>query len=212
LIEFNNAGFSYGTSEIFSGVSLALSPGSFHFLTGPSGAGKTTLLKLCTVDLLPTLGTMNVFGEDVSGLDRDEIAAVRRRIGVVHQNCQFVDHLSVRQNVALPLVICGQDTSQRQAEIEDLLNWVGLLDRAEAAPPELSGGERQRAALAQPTGNIDWEMGQKVMTLLMELNKLGKTILIASHDLTMIRAVGHQIPARVLRLKSGRLVQAGANL
>lgn len=225
VIEFDNAGFNYGTRTIFSGVSHKLDTGSFHFLTGPSGAGKTTILRHCYLDLMPTSGSVAIFDTAAGSMSRDAVADTRRRIGVVHQNCQFLDHLSVADNVALPLLVSGTEGAARMAEVSDLLHWVGLSHRAEAFPPELSGGERQRAALAravilspdmiiadEPTGNIDWEMGQKIMTLLVELNRLGKTILIASHDLQLIRAVGSEVSARILRLKGGQLLAAGSEL
>lgn len=225
MIEFDNAGFSYGTREIFSGVSMELATGGFYFLTGPSGAGKTTFLRLCYLDLMPSQGAMSVLGKVTGTISRDAVADLRRRIGVVHQDCQFLDHLNVADNIALPLRITGKEAVSHAGEIEDLLHWVGLEHRADAHPAELSGGERQRAALAravimspdliiadEPTGNIDWDMGQKVMTLLIELNKLGKTIIVASHDMTMIRATGAAVSARVLRLKGGQLLQAGADL
>ncbi len=225
MIEFASAGFSYGAQDIFNRVDVSLNAGSFHFLTGPSGAGKTTFLKLCYLELQPTSGQMRVFEQDVGRADRDLIAQVRRRIGVVHQNCTFLDHLSVRENIALPLVVSGQDPKARKSELDDLLAWVDLEARADAKPPELSGGERQRAALAravilapemiiadEPTGNIDWDMGLRVLTLLTELNKMGRTILIATHDMNLIRTARQDVSARVLRLSGGQLAQAGTEL
>ena len=156
---------------------------------------------------------------------RDDIAKVRRRIGVVHQNCQFLDHLSVRENLALPLTVSGRDDDLHPSNVEDLLGWVGLTERGDALPPELSGGERQRAALAraiimspdliladEPTGNVDWEMAQRLLALLVELNKMGKTILIATHDLNLIRTVKSEVSARVLRISNAKLQLAGADL
>lgn len=225
MIELEQVAYSYGGGELLSDISLKLSPGSFHFLTGPSGSGKTTLLKLCYGALTPTAGQVRLFGEDVRGMDRDAIALLRRRVGVVHQDCQFLDHLSVADNIALPLTVSGRDGHAEDANLEELIAWVGLGNRAGALPPELSGGERQRAALAravimspdvvladEPTGNIDWEMSQRLLRLLVELNKMGKTILIASHDLNLIRAAKAQVQARVLRISNRRLQLAGADL
>lgn len=223
VIAFENVAYSYGGGELLSEVSLRLAPGSFHFLTGPSGAGKSTFLKLCYAELLPTAGRITLFDREVRSLNRDEVARMRRRIGVVHQDCQFLDHLPLAANVTLPAMV-----SSRQADMEDLtdlLNWVGLAQLADALPPQLSGGERQRAALAraiimspdvvladEPTGNLDWEMSLRLLTLLVELNKMGKTILIATHDLNLIRAAKQQVPARVLRIAKRRVQLAGADL
>ncbi|KQB96804.1 cell division protein FtsE [Loktanella sp. 1ANDIMAR09] len=224
MIELENVSYGYGGQTLFSHISLILAPGSFHFLTGPSGAGKTTLLRLCYADLRANKGKVRVFGQDAGALNRDEVAMSRRRIGVVHQDCQFLDHLSIAENIALPLTVSGRGHEAAQ-NLQELLNWVGLGPQANQRPPELSGGERQRAALAravivspdviiadEPTGNVDWEMSQRLLSLLIELNKMGKTILIATHDLAMIRAAKSDISARVLRLKDGQLVQAGAEL
>ncbi|MFV0383242.1 cell division ATP-binding protein FtsE [Paracoccus sp. (in: a-proteobacteria)] len=224
MIEMQDVSFGYHVgSELLSGMTLSLQPGMFHFLTGPSGAGKTTFLRLCYADLLPSAGQIRVFGEDMRDLGRDDIAMLRRRIGVVHQDTQFLDHLPVAENVALPLSVSGQPVEV--AAMRDLLGWVQLAPQARALPPALSGGERQRAALAravilspdivladEPTGNLDWEMSMRLMTLLIELNKSGKTVLVATHDMNLIRAAKAQVPARVLRIAGGRLHLAGADL
>ncbi|WP_343502806.1 cell division ATP-binding protein FtsE [Alloyangia pacifica] len=225
MIELDNVAYSYGGGELLSGLTLRLAPGSFHFLTGPSGAGKTTLLKLCYGALVPTAGHARLFGEDVRRMDRDAIALSRRRIGVVHQDCQFLDHLSVAENVALPLTVAGEGGSDLEQNLIELMTWVGLKSRADALPPELSGGERQRAALAravimspeviladEPTGNVDWEMSQRLLRLLVELNRMGKTILIATHDLGLIRSAKTQVQTRVLRISNRRLQAAGVDL
>ena len=225
MIELENVAYNYGGGELLSEISLKLQPGSFHFLTGPSGAGKTTLLKLCYGALVPTSGYVRLFDTDVRELERDDIALARRRIGVVHQDCQFLDHLTVSDNIALPLMVAGRDLLAEGANLKELTNWVGLTARSGAFPPELSGGERQRAALAravimspdviladEPTGNIDWEMSQRLLRLLVELNRMGKTIMIATHDLALIRAAKAHVQARVLRISNRRLQLAGADL
>ncbi len=225
MIELEQVAYSYGGGELLSDVSIRLTPGSFHFLTGPSGSGKTTFLKLCYGALMPTSGHVRAFDTDLRGLDRDQRALMRRRLGVVHQDCRFLDHLPLADNVALPLTVSGRDLAAEAANLKELLGWVGLSARSDALPPELSGGERQRAALAravimspdviladEPTGNVDWEMSLRLLQLLIELNKMGKTVLIASHDLALIRAAKNQIQARVLRISNRRLQLAGADL
>lgn len=224
MIDLDNVAYSYGGAELFSQVRLSLAAGSFHFLTGPSGAGKTTLLKLCYGELQATSGQVRLFGEDAAMMDRDAVAMSRRRIGVVHQDCQFLDHLPLTENIALPLTVSGRE-ADAEANLGDLLGWVGLRNQAAQFPPQLSGGERQRAALAravimspdviiadEPTGNVDWEMSQRLLTLLVELNRMGKTVLIATHDMNLIRAAKSQVTTRVLRLKDRRLMQAGGEL
>lgn len=223
MIELRDVAYTYGGAELFAGLGMTVAPGSFQFLTGPSGAGKTTLLKLCYGELTAARGEVLLFGADARDLGRDGIAQARRRIGVVHQDCQFLDHLPVAENVSLPLTVAGR-LDEGQQDLADLLAWVGLTAQAGQLPPQLSGGERQRAALAravimspdviiadEPTGNIDWEMSQRLLTLLVELNRMGKAVLIATHDLNLIRAAKAQVAARVLRLKDRRLV-AGAEL
>ncbi len=225
MIELENVAYGYSDGDLLRDISLRLAPGSFHFLTGPSGSGKTTFLKLCYGSLLASHGSVRLFDQDVRHLDRDGMAMMRRRIGVVHQDCTFLDHLPVADNVALPLTVSGQDSAAAQQDLVELLAWVGLSQRAGARPPELSGGERQRAALAravimspdvvrpdEPTGNVAGEMSQRLLQLLVELNRMGKTVMIASHDLALIRAAKSQVQARVLRIAGGRVQAAGADL
>ncbi len=219
VVRFTGAGFGYGGGAvILRDLTLSLAPGSFHFLTGPSGAGKTTVLKLIYLALRLGAGRMELFGRDVGELDRDGVTRARRRIGIVHQDCQFLDHMTVAENIGLPLRVLGRAPQSYLGDLADLIAWVGLEGRARAHPPELSGGERQRAALAraviggpdliladEPTGNIDWEMGQRLLRLLVELNRLGKTVLVATHDLNLIRAAKTEVEARVLRLSGGQV-------
>lgn len=225
MIEFEQVAHSYSGAELFSDISVKLAPGSFHFLTGPSGSGKTTFLKLCYGALVPTSGSVQLFGQDTRSMNRDDVALARRRVGVVHQDCQFLEHLPLDENISLPLTVSQQAALDDGANLKELMNWVGLTSRAQALPAELSGGERQRAALAravimspdivladEPTGNVDWEMSQRLLQLLIELNRMGKTIMIATHDLGLIRAAKSQVQARVLRIASRRLQLAGADL
>ncbi len=216
---------AYGGRAVLREVSFRLGPGDFFFLTGPSGAGKTTLLKLCTGALAPSTGEVRLFGRAIASLDADGLAMARRRMGVVHQETQFLDHLSLRDNVLLPFTVRGPVSAAMRAQRDDLLAWGGLGHRRDALPATLSGGERQRAALAralvsapevvladEPTGNLDWEMSQRLLGLLIELNRMGTPVLMATHDLALIRAAKSQAPARVVRLKDGRLDRAAAAL
>ena len=223
MISFENVAYNYGGGELLSEVSLRLAPGSFHFLTGPSGSGKSTFLKLCYAELRPTAGHVTLFDREVRTLERDEVARMRRRIGVVHQDCRFLDHLPLAANVTLPLTVSNREVGSE--DLGELLGWVGLRHLADALPPQLSGGERQRAAVAravimdpeviladEPTGNLDWDLSVRLLRLLIELNRMGKTIVMATHDMNLIRQAKSQVAARVLRIQNRRIQLAGADL
>jgi cell division transport system ATP-binding protein len=205
------------TGEVLSEIDLVLRQGSFTFLTGPSGAGKSSLLKLMYLAHAPTRGNIRLFGRQTYDMKRKQLAAIRRRIGVVFQEFRLLDHLTAFENVALPLRVAGQKIDAYSNEVIDLLRWVGLGERVDAPIPSLSGGEQQRVAIAralinkpdlliadEPTGNVDPEMGRKIMRLFAELNKrVGTTILIATHDLELLR----EFDSPVLRLSNGLLVR-----
>ncbi len=223
MIRLANVSHDYGGRALLNGIDLHIAPGAFHFLTGPSGAGKSTLLKLCYGELVPSAGQIELFGQSLARLSRDALADTRRRIGVIHQDCQFLDHLTLAENIALPFVATGRPVPE--ADLRELLSWVGLAGQAESLPPTLSGGERQRAALAravimspevvladEPTGNVDAEMSQRLLTLLVELNRMGTAVMIATHDLTLIRNAKALVSARVLRIADRTLQSAGADL
>ena len=223
MILLDNVSFGYGGRETLSSVSAELAPGSFQFLTGPSGAGKTTLMKLLYLEHLPQRGELSLFGQNPARVSRKALARLRRRVGVVFQDFRLLEHMSVAENIALPLRASGGDVAEHAEDVFELIRWVGLEPRAEAFPPQLSAGEKQRAAIAravinspdliladEPTGNIDPEMGSRILRLLIELNKLGKTVLIATHDLSLIRASKGQVEARMLRLADGHLAQGAA--
>ena len=225
MLQLQDAGFSYGGRDILADVNLEVTPGSFHFLTGPSGAGKTTFLRLCYQQLMPTRGTIRILDRDVRGLEREDIAQMRRRIGVVHQDCKFIDHLSMYDNIRMPLQVSSRNSELDDRSFNDLIAWVGLSEHMSSLPAELSSGERQRAALAravvmspdliladEPTGNLDWHMAQKILTLLVELNKMGKTVIVATHDLQLIRTAKSQVSTRVLRIAKNNVQLAGVDL
>jgi len=204
VIQFENVGLRYGMGpEVLRNVSFHLAPGSFHFLTGSSGAGKTSLLQLLFLAQRPTRGLISIFGQDVATLPRRELPAIRRRIGVVFQEFRLLNHLTTYENVALPLRIRGVHTDEYENNVIELLRWVGLGERLNATPEILSGGEKQRAAIAravvgrpallladEPTGNVDPELAQRLLRLFVELNRLGTTILIATHDRLLMKDFG----------------------
>ena len=225
MLEISKVSYSYGGNSVFSEVSLSVAPGSFYFLTGPSGSGKTTFINLCAGALIPEVGNISVFGQETRNMSNYELSQMRRRLGIVHQNCEFLDHLSIEENIALPLTVAGMDNMKERANVLELMKWVGLDSKSNVKPQELSGGERQRLALAravimspeiiladEPTGNVDWEMSQRLLTLMIELNKMGKTIFISTHDLSLIRLAKAHVTARTLRISDLKLSQAGADL
>ena len=215
MIRFENVGLRYGLGpEILRDLSFHLPARSFQFLTGPSGAGKSSLLRLLFLSPRPTRGLVNLFGQDVSLLNKDAIADLRRRIGIVLQDFRLLDHMTTYENVALPFRIMGRDESTYRREVIDLLKWVGLGERMDALPPVLSGGEKQRASIAraviarpqllladEPTGNVDPTLGQRLLRLFIELNKSGTAVIIATHDIALM----DQYDARRLVLHQGRL-------
>jgi cell division transport system ATP-binding protein len=215
VVRFENVGASYGRApEVLKDVALTLTPGSFHFLTGPSGAGKSSLLKLIYFALRPSRGRITIFGQEVEAASRVEIAGLRRRIGVVFQEFRLMEHLNAFENVALPLRVARQKPDSYRDDVAELLHWVGLGSKLDAMPATLSGGEKQRVAIAravvnrpdlliadEPTGNVDHEMALRILRLFVELNRVGTTVLIASHDHELVTQSG--MPS--FRLEGGRL-------
>ena len=216
MISFENVGMRYGMgAEVLKDISFKLEKGTFHFLVGPSGAGKTSLLKLLYLAHAPSRGLVNYFGKDMSQIGRDDLPRMRRRIGVVFQDFRLFDHLTAFENVALPLQIKGGGKPAEIAEhVEELLSWVGLEDRMHARPATLSGGEKQRVAIAravinkpdllvadEPTGNVDPEMAKRLMHLFVELNKIGTTTVVATHDQELVQSIG----APIMKLNKGEL-------
>jgi cell division transport system ATP-binding protein len=217
MVRFENVGMRYGSGpEVLRDVTFELEGGSFTFLTGLSGAGKTTLLKLIYLAEPPSRGLVSLFGHELATARRQNLPPLRRRIGVVFQDFRLLNHLSVYDNVALPLRLAGRRDQDYAHDVRELLSWVGLGDRMQAKPPTLSGGEQQRVAIAravvarpdlliadEPTGNVDPEMGARLIRLIGELNRLGTTVLIATHDRALIEVTR----AREMRLVDGRLVE-----
>jgi cell division transport system ATP-binding protein len=223
IVEFDSVGLRYGTgAEVLRDLDFRLGKGAFYFLTGPSGAGKTSLLKLLYLAQRPTRGRISLFGQDITEAARDALPDFRRRIGVVFQDFRLVRHLSAFDNVALPLRIAGRSETEIEGPVREMLAWVGLADRASARPATLSGGEQQRVAIAravisqpellvadEPTGNVDADMAHRLMHLFGALNRLGTTIVVATHDVSLISATPG---AHLIRLENGLLVDHTGNL
>ena len=216
VVHFENVGVRYGLGpEVLRDLTFSVAPRSFQFLTGPSGAGKTTLLRLMLMSVAPTRGLVTIFGEEVSRIDKARLTELRRRMGVVFQDFRLLDHLTLYENVALPLRVQGREDASYRAEVTELLDWVGLGRRKHVMPPVLSGGEKQRVAIAralitrpellladEPTGNVDPGLARRLLRLFVELNRLGTSVVIATHDLGLMDLVD----ARRLVLGDGHLL------
>jgi cell division transport system ATP-binding protein len=210
----------YGRApEVLRDLDLTLTTSSFQFLTGASGAGKSSLLKLIYLAHAPSRGLVSLFGQDIASTPRSELPFLRRRVGVVFQEFRLLDHLSAFDNAALPLRVAGLRPAQYRDDVRELLDWVGLRARADALPPTLSGGEKQRLAVAravvtrpallvadEPTAAVDPRAAARLLKLFVELNRMGTTVLIASHDEELVRRSG----AAVLELQEGRLLPVRA--
>ena len=206
MITFDSVGLRYGHGpEILRDLTFHLEKGSFHFLTGASGAGKTSLLKLMYLGLRPTRGRIRMLDVDLHTTKREQLAKLRTQIGVVFQDFRLLSHLSAFDNVALPLRIMNKEEKDIKAHVSELLHWVGLGDYMNAKPSTLSGGQQQRIAIAravinrprilladEPTGNLDDGIGYKLLHLFEELNKLGTTIVIASHNEELMKHFDHK--------------------
>jgi cell division transport system ATP-binding protein len=225
MIRFENVGLSYARGaaggrhedghEVLRDVSFTLPEGQFRWLLGPSGAGKTSLLRLMYLAVRPTRGHLRILGADIDRIGRRDLPRLRRRIGVVFQDFRLLRHLSAFDNVALPLRLAGRAEGQLRVDVTEMLRWVGLEQKLEALPQALSGGEQQRVAIAravigrpallladEPTGNLDDSQAQRLMALLKELNRLGTTVVVATHNDALVA----RHPAPALRLARGRLV------
>jgi cell division transport system ATP-binding protein len=207
MIKFDYVGLRYGFGpEVLSDISFELAPGSFHFLTGPSGSGKTSLMRLMYLAHLPSRGKVKIFDEDVMQMSRGRRMEVRQKVGTVFQDFRLLPHLSAYDNVALPLRISGYKEHKIRSNVEELMDWVGLSEHMKALPNTLSGGQQQRIAVAravvarpsliladEPTGNLDDKIGQRIFKLFEQLNKMGTTIVIATHNVTMMQEFAHPV-------------------
>lgn len=197
IISFANVGARYDNNpDTLTDVSFNISAGSFYFLTGASGAGKTTLLRLIYQLHKPCRGTIKIFGQVTNNMSRDEITAIRHKMAIVFQEYSLLSHISVFDNVALPLRVRGMDEAKIKKLVTKTLDWVGLGKFANANPKTLSGGQQQRVSVAraiilqpaimladEPTGNLDDENASRLMELFIQMNKMfGTTIIIATHN------------------------------
>jgi cell division transport system ATP-binding protein len=215
IVGFDNVSMRYGRGpDILSDITFSLPRGSFHFVTGPSGAGKSSLLKLIYLAARPSKGVIRLFGEDATSLPPKARPQLRRRIGVVFQDLLLLEHLSAFDNASLPLRIAGHKPAEYRSDVAELLAWVGLGSRMSARPSTLAGGEKQRLAIAravvnrpeilladEPTGNVDHEMALRIFRLFVEMNRLGTTVIIATHDQDLVARSNRP----VLHLDKGRL-------
>ena len=217
MIEFRDVSKRYPTGQdALRRISFQLAPGELAFLTGHSGAGKSTLLKLIMLIERPTAGKVYMEGRDLDGIRYTGIPALRRRIGMVHQNHQLLYDRSVHDNVALPLIIAGFRPEDIGKRVRAALDKVGLLHKESVNPFSLSGGEQQRVGIAravvnkppllladEPTGNLDPKLSAEIMELFRDFARVGVSVLVATHDLALIDRTGH----RLLALHEGRLVE-----
>jgi len=217
LVTFDNVGLRYGTEpEVLRDLSFTLFPGSFYFLTGASGAGKTSLLKMLYLAQRPSRGAIRMFGKDLITLPREQMPQLRRKLGVVFQDFRLISHLTAFDNVALPLRVAGVREAELTDPVTEMLEWVGLGHRIEAVPTTMSGGEQQRVAIAravigrpqlliadEPTGNVDPEMAQRLLQLFERMNSLGTTVIVATHDINLLRSMPDSV---IMRLQKGNLL------
>lgn len=216
LVALSSVSLRYKSNEdIFWNLDLAIYPQKFYFLTGPSGVGKTSLLKLIYMDVFPTSGEVYLFGKETRSIPQKKISAYRQKLGIVLQDSSLFDHMTLLENVALPLRFRGASQTQAEHHAAELLNWVGLSPYFNAYPPTLSGGQKQRAAIAravitspqlvladEPTGNVDKENATKILYLFEELHRRGTTIIFATHD----RELASHYPYQELLIQNKRIV------
>lgn len=213
MIKLENVFLAYDADHpVLKDVNLKLDRGTFHFLGGPSGAGKSTLLSLIALMRRPDSGKVSMFDIETTRQPREALPPLRRRVGMVFQDFRLLDHLSVEENIALPLKVAGEPRRHVIAKTREMIEWVGLKEVARAYPPTLSGGQKQRVAIAravicnpdiiladEPSGNLDKSLSLRFMHLFTELHKQGTTVLYATHDEDIIR----HFDFPVVRLEKG---------
>lgn len=222
MVRLEEVGLQYGpvrnANVVLHDLSFSIPEGGFRWLLGPSGAGKTSLLRLLHLAVRPTQGQLTLLGQDIAAAGRPRLPMLRRRIGMVFQDFRLLPHLSAFDNVALPLRLAGRPEGQIRVDAVELLSWVGLSKKLQSRPAELSGGEQQRVAIAravvarplllladEPTGNLDEAQAERLMQLLHEMNRLGTTVVVATHNTGLVA----RHPAHTLRLNDGYLTRDG---
>lgn len=219
MIKFENVSKTYpGGHQALSKVNFHVEQGEMAFLTGHSGAGKSTLLKLISLMERPTVGRVLINGHDLGQIKRNQIAYIRRDIGMIFQSHQLIMDKSVFDNVALPLIIEGHTRKIITKRVDAALEMVGLRDKVRNLPITLSGGEQQRVGIAravvnrppllladEPTGNLDPKLSMEIIRLFEDFNSAGVSVFIATHDLGLIARMKY----RTLTLKNGRMITDG---
>ena len=217
MIELKNVSAIYDDSLMaLSGVNLKIEQGEFVSLVGPSGAGKSTILRLLTRELTPQEGEVILDGVDLAALSGGEVPILRRKIGTVYQDFKLLSNKNAFENVAFALEVCGIDEDQIQDDVPKVLNIVSLSDKTNNFPHQMSGGEKQRLAIAralihrpriiladEPTGNLDMMNTYDVVKLLMKINELGTTVILATHNREVVNYIGK----RVVTIEKGKVVR-----
>ena len=220
MVDLDAVALRYGSprhgATVLHDITFTVPAGGFRWLLGPSGAGKSSLLRLLHLAIRPTAGQLSLLGEPIGPARRARLPLLRRRIGMVFQDFRLLPHLSAFDNVALPLRLEGRPEGQIRVDVGELLAWVGLSRKLASRPAELSGGEQQRVAIAravigrpallladEPTGNLDDVQAQRLMQLFQEMNRLGATVIVATHNDALVA----RHPNRTLRLADGQLVR-----